>query len=173
MREVNDKSLLVPASEKLIQRHLNNLLSTGHIQHLDDKYVRTTRAYSSVDLDQAGLQTLVGSVLYAQMDQAGFHGLSDISARKDDFRGFFEELTGFSDGTAALLVAATEALEGSPSETKQLSPWRHVDLIGSPHVRPYQYEAYAIFRGYGYRGQVIEAPTGSGKTMIGMMCIQD
>ncbi|GAC1626528.1 MAG: hypothetical protein NVS4B11_23220 [Ktedonobacteraceae bacterium] len=172
-RGVNDKSLLVPASEKLILHHLNNLLSTGHVQHLNNRYIRTTRAYSSVDLDQVGLQTLVGATLYAQMDRAGFHGLTDITTRKDDFRRFFEELTGFSDGTAALLLAATEALEGSPSETKQLSPWRHVDLIGSPHIRPYQYEAYAIFRGYGYRGQVIEAPTGSGKTMIGMMCIQD
>ncbi|GAC1455514.1 MAG: hypothetical protein PVSMB2_07010 [Ktedonobacteraceae bacterium] len=173
MRGVNDLDLLAGASEKLIRRHLNNLLSTGHLQHLDNTYVRTTRAYSSVDLDQAGMQTLVGPILYPQLDQGGFHGLSDITARKDDFRVFFENLTGFSDGTAALLLAATEALEGPPNETKQFSPWRHGDLIGSPHIRPYQYEAYAIFRGYGYRGQVIEAPTGSGKTMIGMMCIQD
>ena len=172
-RSVNDLDVLTVASEKLILRHLNNLISTGHVQQLDNKYGRTTRAYSSIDLDQAGMQTLVGPVLYPQLDQAGFHGLSDITTRKDAFRGFFEGLTGFSDGTAALLLAATEALEGPPGDTKRLSPWRHVDLIGSSHIRPYQYETFAIFRGYGYRGQVIEAPTGSGKTMIGMMCIQD
>ena len=55
----------------------------------------------------------------------------------------------------------------------EASPWSFTDLIGSPYPRPYQYEAYAVFRGYGYHGQLVEAPTGSGKTMIGMMCIQD
>ncbi len=52
-------------------------------------------------------------------------------------------------------------------------PWGAADLIGSSYPRPYQHEAFAIFRGYGYQGQVVEAPTGSGKTLIGMMCIQD
>jgi superfamily II DNA or RNA helicase len=55
----------------------------------------------------------------------------------------------------------------------ETSPWTFADLVGSPYPRPYQYEAYAVFRGYGYHGQLVEAPTGSGKTMIGMMCIQD
>ena len=47
----------------------------------------------------------------------------------------------------------------SPSLQCRNGLWRHADLLGSPYPRPYQYEAYAVFRGHGYQGQVVEAPT--------------
>ena len=56
---------------------------------------------------------------------------------------------------------------------REASAWRHADLLNSPYTRPYQYEAFTVFRGGGYRGLLVEAPTGSGKTMVGMLCIQD
>ncbi|GAC1347337.1 MAG: hypothetical protein NVSMB27_12540 [Ktedonobacteraceae bacterium] len=172
-RRFNAVDLLADVSEQVIRRHAGNLISSGHIQLVGEKYVRTSRAYSTVNLDQAGLQTLLGPLLFRQLDQAGFHGLSDVTAARKEFRSALAALTSFSDGTAALFAAVAEALAASAMSEPTLSPWRHTDLIGSSHLRPYQYEAHAIFRGYGYRGQVIEAPTGSGKTMIGMMCIQD
>jgi superfamily II DNA or RNA helicase len=73
--------------------------------------------------------------------------------------------------SAALFVDLVETL--LEARAQEASPWTYADLIGSPYPRPYQYEAYAVFRGYGYDGQLVEAPTGSGKTMIGMMCVQD
>src|SRR5579859_1902942 len=170
---VNEIDLLGGVSEGAIRRHLGNLVSAGYVALLDGRYSRTARAYSSINLDQAGLQTLLDPALYKQVDLAGFHGLNDVMTSRGEFRTRFASLTGFSEGTAALVIAAAEIIGGGAPLETTLSPWRHADLIGSPHLRPYQYEAYAIFRGYGYQGQVIEAPTGSGKTMIGMMCIQN
>ena len=49
----------------------------------------------------------------------------------------------------------------------------HQDIINSPIPRPYQLEAYYMFKGDKYNASVIDSPTGSGKTLMGMMCIQD
>ncbi|MHA1154513.1 MAG: DEAD/DEAH box helicase [Candidatus Heimdallarchaeota archaeon] len=49
----------------------------------------------------------------------------------------------------------------------------HQDIINSPIPRPYQLEAYYMFKGEKYNGNIIDSPTGSGKTLMGMMCIQD
>ncbi|MHA1220997.1 MAG: DEAD/DEAH box helicase, partial [Candidatus Heimdallarchaeota archaeon] len=49
----------------------------------------------------------------------------------------------------------------------------HQDIINSPIPRPYQLEAYYMFKGDNYNGSIIDSPTGSGKTLMGMMCIQD
>jgi superfamily II DNA or RNA helicase len=172
-QRVNDLDVLANASDQVIRRHVGNLVSTGHLELLNDKYVCTTRRYSPLNLDQAALQTLLGPALSPLFDQQGFYSIADVAAHKSEFRTLFVNLTNFNDGTAVLFVAAAEELMEPRTGGLQLSSWGNADLIGSPHVRPYQYEAYAIFRGYGYQGQVIEAPTGSGKTMIGMMCIQD
>ncbi len=177
-KHVKESYLLAGASEPMLHRHLDNLISTGHIervqvQSLDERYAPTARAYGTINLDQAGLQTLLDSTLFHHLDAAGYHGLTDVVTAKEEFRSNFATLTNFSESTAALFVAAAEALVEADKEAAVLNPWRHADLIGASHVRPYQHEAHAIFRGYGYQGQVIEAPTGSGKTMIGMMCIQD
>ena len=55
---------------------------------------------------------------------------------------------GMGQTSAALFVDLVGTLlEGRAVGT---SPWTYSDLIGSPYPRPYQYEAYAVFRGYGY-----------------------
>ncbi|HVB22252.1 MAG TPA: DEAD/DEAH box helicase family protein [Ktedonobacteraceae bacterium] len=177
-KHVKESDLLAGASEPMLQHHLDNLISTGHIERvqvrpLDERYAPTTRAYGTINLDQAGLHTLLDSTLFHRLDAAGYHGLTDVVTAKEEFRTHFATLTNFSESTGALFVAAAEALVEADREAETLNPWHHADLIGASHVRPYQHEAHAIFCGYGYQGQVIEAPTGSGKTMIGMMCIQD
>ena len=92
-------------------------------------------------------------------------GFNDIVAQPSAFRALFSQTTGLGQSSAALFIdLAATVLEDL---TGQASSWSFTDLIGSPYPRPYQYEAYAVFRGYGYAGQLVEAPTGSGKTMIG------
>jgi superfamily II DNA or RNA helicase len=73
---------------------------------------------------------------------------------------------------AELFIAAAIEIT-RPIQLGRSQLWEHVDILGSPYPRPYQRDAYTIFKGYGYQGALIEAPTGSGKTLMGLMCIQD
>lgn len=109
--------------------------------------------------------------LYARGDKAGVNGLSAVVARPRTFQAQFSQLTGMSEASGALFVDLVATL--LEVRAPAAGAWSCADLISSPYPRPYQYEAYAVFRGYGYQGQLVEAPTGSGKTLIGMMCIQD
>ncbi|WP_432821509.1 DEAD/DEAH box helicase, partial [Trichloromonas sp.] len=170
---VNELHLLANAGEKIIREHLENLSATGHLTGGEEGYRRSHRVYVATNLDQAGLEALLGEELYPYFEQGGFHGLAAIVDRRQTFREFLHKLSGFGAETAELFIAAARELLGPPSVAPDLVPWHHADLIGSLVPRPYQTDAFAIFRGYGYQGQVIEAPTGSGKTLIGMMCIQD
>jgi hypothetical protein len=157
-----------------VQRHLKDLAASGHVEIAGSqpaRYARTQRTYTGMDIDAPSLRALVGGDISAQLQEAGVLGLRDVTAKPAQFRELFCRLTGLGQTSAALFVdLVSTLLEDRGAET---SPWSFNDLIGSPYPRPYQYEAYAVFRGYGYQGQLVEAPTGSGKTMIGMMCIQD
>lgn len=123
------------------------------------------------DIDAPSLCALVGEPFHARLQAAGFARLSDVVARQSAFREALVDITGIDQTSAALLVDLVGTL--LEHQNRQTSAWRCADLVGSPYPRPYQYEAYALLRGYGYQGQLVEAPTGSGKTLIGMMCIQD
>jgi superfamily II DNA or RNA helicase len=170
---VSNMNILLDASDRIVARRLENLIARGYVQSKESTYSRTKRAYSSLNLDRASLQAFLGQKLYQEFERGGFQALSSIVNRKDAFKEFFSRFAGCGTQMAERFIAAAVELIGSPSQERQLTPWRYNDLIGSLYPRPYQLEAYAIFRGYGYQGQLIEAPTGSGKTMIGMMCIQD
>ena len=157
-----------------VQRHLKDLVASGHVATAGERptrYARTQRTYTDMDINAPSLRALVGPDLYARLEEGNFAGLNDVAVRQSAFRQLFGEVTGLGQASGALFVDLVETLlEDGAQDT---GPWTYTDLIGSPYPRPYQYEAYAVFRGYGYHGQLVEAPTGSGKTMIGMMCIQD
>ncbi len=170
---MNELHLLANIKVKDVEGHLDNLLARGHVTRQENLYQRTSRSYGAMNLDRASLQALIGKEFYRQFEKTGLHGLADIVGRRERFRDFFSLATGFSRGTADLFAAAAAELLISPTVPGTPSSWPHRDLIGSLYPRPYQLDAFAIFRGYGYQGQVIEAPTGSGKTLIGMMCVQD
>lgn len=165
---------VVGVAKGTVQRHLKELVESGYVDIAGQRptlYTRSQRPYTSMDLDVPSLRALVGPDLHQPLAAAGFRGLSDIFDRQSTFRELFSQHTGLGQTSAALFVDLVGTLlEGMAGAT---SPWTFTDLIGSPYPRPYQYEAYAVFRGYGYQGQLVEAPTGSGKTMIGMLCIQD
>ena len=172
-QRVNDLDVM-DVRKGTVQRHLKSLVASGYVELVSQRpslYARSGRAYIEMDVNAPSLRALVGSDIYDQLEIAGSPGLSDVVGRQSAFRASFGEITGMGEKTAVLFVDLAQTL----LEDKQLgtSPWSYTDLVGSPYPRPYQYEAYAVFRGYGYHGQLVEAPTGSGKTMIGMMCVQD
>jgi hypothetical protein len=156
------------------QRHLKDLVASGHAVASDERpqrFTRTERTYTAVNLDGPSLAALLGPGLHEGVSTAGFAGLTDVVTRQTSFRQAFMQVTGLGESSAALFIdLVATLLEG---QTGRAAAWRFADLINSPYPRPYQYEAYAVFRGYGFNGQLVEAPTGSGKTMIGMMCVQD
>jgi superfamily II DNA or RNA helicase len=173
VQQANDLDVMGVA-KGTVQRHLKDLVASGHVVAAGERptrYARTERVYTDMDVSAPSLRALVGADLYARLEEAGFGGLNEAAARPSAFRQAFSQATGMGGASAALFVDLIETL--LESRMQATSPWAYTDLIGSPYPRPYQYEAYAVFRGYGYDGQLVEAPTGSGKTMIGMMCIQD
>ena len=170
---VNGLSQVAPLKPDRIREHLKELVDSGHVERKGNGYHRTKRPYFEVNQDHAALEALVGPRIYAELEEHGFRGLGDLAARRERFRSLLLEPKGFGDETAALLLAAVLVMIEREPGAAGRGPWGAADLIGSSYPRPYQHEAFAIFRGYGYQGQVVEAPTGSGKTLIGMMCIQD
>ncbi len=172
IKRVNHLDIMGTIRKGTVQRHLKNLVDSGFAVRNQGLYARSKRAYAELDLDAHSLRAMTGPDLYEKFSAAGFINLYEVDARQSVFRERFAALTGLRETeTSDLFLNATAALLHSLSE--DTSPWHHNDLLGSSFPRPYQYEAYAVFRGFGYQGQVIESPTGSGKTMIGMMCIQD
>lgn len=173
VQRANDLDVLGVA-KGTVQRHLKDLTASGHVNVAGQRpalYARSQRAYTAMDVDTPSLRALVGPELHADLSAQGYSGLSAVVGRPSAFRALFTQTTGLGLASAALFVDLVNTL--LEHRAAKASPWTHADLIGSPYPRPYQYEAYAVFRGYGYHGQLVEAPTGSGKTMIGMMCVQD
>jgi superfamily II DNA or RNA helicase len=165
---------LMDVSRGTVQRQLKDLAASGYAQIVGEhpfRYVRSSRTYTNMDMNALSLRALVGADMFSRFEQAGFANLGDILGRQSTFRDVFMQATGLSQASAALFVDLVKTLL-EDMEAKAAS-WSYADLIGSPYPRPYQYESYAVFRGFGYHGQLVEAPTGSGKTMIGMMVIQD
>jgi superfamily II DNA or RNA helicase len=170
---VNKHQSLDEIQSRTVSRHLQDLIAKGHVKKVNTEYSRTKRAYISTNLDDASLQAFLGQDLYEKFEREGFSGISNIVTKKSLFKKFFEEITKSGPFVADMFVAAIIELLGTESLGSSVGTWHHRDLINSIIPRPYQRDAFTIFRGYGYQGQLIEAPTGSGKTMIGMMAIQD
>ncbi len=170
---VNDQHVLARTKAKVVETHLENLVASGYVVTVGEEFARSKRAYDTINIDRHGLKALLGSDLYQIFQENGFHGLVDLAGRKNAFRIFFTNLTGAGSTTADLFAAAARELTRLPRATPHFSPWHHQEIIHSPYPRPYQHDAFAVFRGFGYKGQVVEAPTGSGKTLIGMMCLDD
>jgi hypothetical protein len=154
-----------------VHRHLLDLEAGGHATRTTGGWVRAARPYTESDLDTHALEALVGAPTAARLAAAGFHGITDLTARPEELRSRLPDIAGLPADVADLLVEAAAVL----METREAatSTWRHADLLGSPYPRPYQYEAFGVFRRSGYQATLVEAPTGSGKTLIGMLCIQD
>ncbi len=169
---VNHLDLLGKVSQRLLRNHLDNLVKAGHVTAGETGYLRTTRTYVEEDIDIMSLRALAGPVLYRPLLAAGFSELQDLDDRPVAFQDLFLELSGLrSPDTAALFVEVARLL--MDTSLGEASVWRHADLLHTPIPRPYQRAAFAAFNRDDYQGLIVDAPTGSGKTMVGMMCIQD
>ncbi len=155
-----------------IEGTLERLLAAGHIRAEGDGYVTTSHPYTELDLDTQSLRALLCEESYARFHDAGFRQITEIDGRFATFQTEFPEFTGMTHPEPPYLFheVAHMLLLGSLAEARQ---WTFQDIIHSRFPRPYQREAFNVFRRSGYAGNVIEAPTGSGKTLIGMMCIED
>jgi superfamily II DNA or RNA helicase len=173
VEDVNQHIFVQEIAALVIKKQLLELVEKGHLMKTDTSYTRTKRTYIHSNLDDTSLQSFLGTELYEEFQMGGFPGVSNIINRRESFHKFFEKLTSFGELIADMFISALISLLLSETMKLKYSAWSHFNLIGSAIPRPYQRDAFTIFRGYGYQGQLIEAPTGSGKTLIGMMAIQD
>ena len=169
---VSHLDMLAKVTEKEVHHHLKGLVHATYIYRNDGHYARTQRPYAELDWNALSLRALTGDDLYHRLAAAGYVGLTDVDDKPEAFQVLFEPFTGLADSTTARLFVETvrTVLTTTAAET---TVWRSADLLHSPYPRPYQRAAFSVFQQGGYQGQVIEAPTGSGKTFIGMLCIQD
>jgi hypothetical protein len=168
---VEESLLIGDLGARALERALAGLLEQGVLIHEQGRYSRAGASYEPLNLDREALHALLPAALCARLRERDFHGIGDVAARA---RHFLEEANAVLNWGPELAVAfarACRALAAYDDRFPTLLP--HADLLRSSLPRPYQYEAFAVFQGHGYNGQVVEAPTGSGKTLIGMLCIQD
>lgn len=163
--------LLGEVTAEEVEVLLDKLLKGGMLLREDEGWRRSKDLYLDLSMTQAILHTLLGPDLAAQLKEHGFERLHQVVERRMEFAAAFVAASGLSEGVAALFIDVAEALQNVHRLTH--TPWHYRDLIHSATPRPYQLEAYAVFKGLGYHNLVIEAPTGSGKTLVGLMCIQD
>jgi len=173
VEDVNQHIFVQEIAALVIKKQILELVEKGHLMKTDTGYARTKRTYIHSNWDDANLQSFLGAELYQEFQMGGFPGVSNIVNRRKSFHKFFEKLTSFGELIADMFVSALINLFLSDTIVSKYIAWSYFDLIGSAIPRPYQRDAFTIFRGYGYQGQLVEAPTGSGKTLIGMMAIQD
>ncbi|MEN8234938.1 MAG: DEAD/DEAH box helicase family protein [Actinomycetota bacterium] len=165
-------NMLGPVAPEDIEDNLERLEAAKHIQREDDQYSATRLSYTEIDFNMRGLRALLGPNLYERFEQARFRRLSHVNARPVEFENTFAKLTGLTDPETCHLFQETAEMVHLTS-LEAVRPWHFHDIVDSAYPRPYQREAYRVFKHGGYLGNVIEAPTGSGKTMIGMMCTAD
>ena len=171
VERVNGLKLLGSLEVVDVTAHLANLVRRGMLSRTEDGYRRTGGLYLDLSMAQAILGTLLGPDIAPRFFALGFERFDHITARPTAFMDAFVSITGLSENNAALFVNLAFELQDVYGMAQR--HWKFRDLIHSGTPRPYQLEAYAVFRGYGYNGVLVEAPTGSGKTMMGLMCIQD
>jgi hypothetical protein len=164
--------LLGPVEPADITDNLERLLQAHYVTEQEGRYSATTRPYNEIDLNMRLLRGLLGPRLYPKFHKARIRRLSHVNARPGIVAEVFAPLTGMTDPATRELFAQTCALLYRVS-LAAVRPWHFRELAATPIPRPYQQEAYQVFRNRSYLGSVIEAPTGSGKTMIGMLCITD
>ena len=172
IERVNHLDMLGQVSEKTVTDHLAQLMAMRQVEMADGRYQRSPRLYNELDLNAMSLHALAGSNLHGNLVEQGFVGLHNIIDQPDAFTIIFLQETGLEEeDTAHLFLEAVQLVRRSSLEETNI--WQHADLLHSQFPRPYQRDAFAAFRRGDYRNLIIEAPTGSGKTLVGMMCIQD
>lgn len=164
--------LLGPVTPDDILDNLERLQQARYVSEEEGRYSATTRPYNEIDFNMRLLNGLLGPTLYERFRAAGIRRLNHVNARPSVLARDFEALTGLTEPETRALFAEVCVLLYRVS-LAAVRPWHFRELAETAIPRPYQREAYRVFRTGSYRSAVIEAPTGSGKTMIGMLCAAD
>jgi superfamily II DNA or RNA helicase len=170
-KRVAEWDLLGEGPPHRLQEALATLVDHGSLVQEGDRWRLTGVALHPLNLDHEGLRAMLPAGEYDRLSALGFTGISEVAARAARFREVARERLAWEEGLGDAIARACVVIDSYSGAFP--AGVEHSDLIHSQIPRPYQYEAFAVFRGSGYAGQVVEAPTGSGKTLIGMMCIQD
>lgn len=170
-KRIAEWDLLGEVPPQRIHQALVSLEAQGVLVSEGNRCRLTGAALHPLNLDHEGLRAMLPADEYARLCEHGFCGISEVAARSARFREVAREYLGWEEGVAEGIARACGVIEAYSAAFP--AGVEHRDLIHSSIPRPYQYEAFAVFRGMGYSGQVIEAPPGSGKTLVGMLCIQD
>jgi superfamily II DNA or RNA helicase len=173
LRRFNELDVIADVRAPAVAQALLTLVQTGHVIEHDGRYRASGVPYVDTNVDRSELAILFGDGLARRLADLGFEGVSSMLEQRDAFIESFAAETGLSRETASLAVACGEVLSQSAAAIHGARRWPHAELASSAHPRPYQRLLHAIFRAHRYAGQVIEAPAGSGKTLVGMLCIED
>lgn len=165
-RRLADGGRTTEGELRLVGPHLDALLATGHLSRDDDGRLRRTgRRHVGVELGSDALDTLLGPRMRRLLHEAGIHSVGDVVADPVAVTEALGDVFAQRDTVDAfLLVAQRLAREAHPTARAN---WP------DDTVRDYQRDAFDALRAGGYRSLVLDAPAGSGKTLVGALCITD
>ncbi|MCP4176796.1 MAG: DEAD/DEAH box helicase family protein [bacterium] len=164
--------MLGDVSQVIINDHLKQLIQMDFIEEQDGNFQKTNKNYIELDIDTMSLRAVVGAEIYSQLKDEGILGWHNIKLQPKEFTAVLNNILNTKTNETARLITEI-GYTIRHTTMRESGDWHHADLIHSPYPRPYQREAFAAFRCHDYSNVIVESPAGSGKTMIGMMCIQD
>ena len=130
-QRVNDLDIMGTIRKGTVQRHLKNLIETGHVERVEGGYRRADRVYAELAVDALSLRALVGEEHYQGLVAADFRGLREISSRQGVFVQQFMALTGLSEAGALQFVGVVSTL--LDTQPKGGSACGHADQVNKTH----------------------------------------
>jgi len=172
-RRLADGGRSAEGEARLIGPHVEALVASGHLRRAaGGTLARTGRRHVGVAPGGGALELLVGPVVRPRLWALGVHTVGDVADVADGSPG-----SGDRSGLAAALgVDEDTAATFAAVAARLTDEWRHALVRPqwpASTARGYQRRAHALLRAARYGGVVLDAPAGSGKTMIGAMCIVD
>lgn len=152
---------------RLLAPRVDALVDSGHLRRDDaGRLVRTGVRHQGLERGSAAFALLVGPRLGGLLHEAGVRSVVDVAGDPEAV-------------SAALLgrrLARRETVDALVAVAGRLAHESGVAMRSTwppPGLRGYQRDAFRAFRDGGYAGLVVDAPAGSGKTLIGAMCVVD
>jgi superfamily II DNA or RNA helicase len=164
-RRLRDGGRTVAGELRLIGPHVDALVESGHLHRDEQGHLsRTGRRHVGVARNASALDVLAGPRLTRALHEAGLRTIADVAADRTRVASALGDLFASAETVDALVDVAVRLV----GEGRGTPP-------GWPEqvARPYQRSAHAALREAHYAGVVLDAPAGSGKTLVGAMCIVD
>jgi superfamily II DNA or RNA helicase len=162
-RRLRDGGRTVAGEVHLLVPHVDALVASGHLRRDERGHLtRTSRRHVGVARNASALDVLTGPRLARLLHEHGVRSMADVAADPERLVDVLGDVFA-SRATLDAFVAVASRLVG---EARTSAPdWP--DRV----ARAYQQRAHAALRDARYAGVVLDAPAGSGKTLVGAMCI--